>query len=309
MVAVKFTSIFDGLRKRKLTQDAREGGSGVFNLAGILKLNFSIYVWMLVGASIQALAVYLFSSGQYVLLISTLALVAMAVKTFMQTYGILPNPYLQDVIPGRTTALLPDENTGEVTEASSRKIAVLHLGAKSNHPLGMFAPQFQKVGEYLTKMNKALDRGEVKGFLGQTTFNRVDERGVPEIVLMSYWESTEDLWAFAHNHEAHTTCWRWWDQEIKLNGYVGINHEIFEAEAKHWENIYINFQPTMMGATTYVVKDGKRLEGGKVEDKYISPLIDARRGPLAKSSVRMGRPITIHDQQRTEKGLPTYDNE
>lgn len=267
----------------------------------VLERNFSMYTWILVGASLQALAVFLFSKGYYVLLISTLLLFVRIVNNLLQAFGVTNNPYLEGAIPGRTTALLPDEKTGEVTAASSRKIAVLHLGAKSNHPFGMFAPQFAKTGDYLNKMNDDMNAGKVKGFLGQTTFSRTDAKGAPEIVLIYYFESIEDLWAFAHNNENHRQCWQWWEKTIKENNYVGINHEIFEADAQHWENIYINFQPTMMGATTHLVKGGKTLEGGVVDDKWVSPLIDARRGPLAQSSVRMGRKITVYDETRVAK--------
>ena len=149
------------------------------------------------------------------------------------------------------------------------------------------------------KMNAEMDRGEVKGFLGQTTFHRLDERGAPEIVLISYWETIEDLWAMAHSG-THREAWQWWENTIKENSCVGINHEIFEADAQHWENIYVNFQPTMMGATTYMRKGGKLVEGG-IDEKWVSPLVDARRGPLAKSSGRMGRPITAHDETRVAK--------
>lgn len=41
--------------------------------------------------------------------------------------------------------------------AGKQKIAVLILGAKSNHPLGFFAPDFSKVGDYLKKMSDFLE--------------------------------------------------------------------------------------------------------------------------------------------------------
>lgn len=279
-------------------QDMRRGDA--FSINTILQFNFPPINYLLIGASLQALAVYFFSNGRYVLLISTVALLARVINVLLQAYGITKNPYLEEVFPGRTTALIPDEDTGEITTPSSKKIAVLHLGAKSNHPFGYLAPQFVKVGEWVGKMNHEMDAGEVKGFLGQTTFHRQDERGAPEVQLISYWESIEDLWAFAHSG-SHRECWQWWEKTIKENGYVGINHEIFEAEANNWENIYVNFQPTMMGATTFMRRGGKTLEGGVVADEWITPLVDARRGKLAKSSGRMGREISQYDNTRVAK--------
>jgi len=290
------TSIYPPSTKKSSIQDRR------FEGLTVLQYNFSVITWILVGASLQALAVYLFSSGRYILLVSTLLLSAKIIKTLLQAYSVTPNPYLQDVFAGRTTALLPNQETGEIETASSRKIAVLHLGAKSNHPFGYFAPQFKAVGGWLDKMNEGFDYGTTKGFLGQTTFHRLDERGAPEVVAISYWNSIEDIWAFAHG-DLHREAWQWWEKTIKENGYVGINHEIFEADAQHWENIYVNFQPTMMGATTHLKKGGKTIESGVVPDQWISPLIDARRGKLAKSSGRMGREISQYDANRVAKEL------
>ncbi|KAJ9652785.1 hypothetical protein H2198_007967 [Neophaeococcomyces mojaviensis] len=297
-----FKAVFEPVSQRPRSQDAKKTKlQGLFH---ILRINISIGTWLLVGATLQALAVYLFSNGHYVLLISTMLLLARIGKTVLQAKGVLANPYLQDVIPYRTTALIPDESTGEFTESSSKKIAILHLGAKANHPFGYFAPQFKAVGDWIGIMNKEMDDGKVKGFLGQTTFHRLDERGAPEIILISYWESIEDLWAFAHSG-THREVWQWWEKTIKENGYVGINHEIFQADVKNWENIYVNFQPTLMGATTFLKKGGKTLEGGVVPDEWISPLVDAKRGKLAKSSGRMGREVSTFDATRV--GKETYD--
>jgi hypothetical protein len=46
---------------------------------------------------------------------------------------------------------------GNFGRPGSEKIAVLLLGAKSNHPLGIFAPDFNTVGSYLQKMTKELE--------------------------------------------------------------------------------------------------------------------------------------------------------
>lgn len=216
------------------------------------------------------------------------------VKGLLETFGLKNNPYLKDAIPHRVTTLVPDADTGDLQEPSQNKMVIMLLGAKSNHPMGLFAPQFAAIGDWLEKMDQMFLKDEVPGFLGQTGFNRFDERGAIESVYISYWRSIEDLWKFAHT-STHRDAWQWWEKNIKSNGYVGINHEIFEADAKHWENVYINFQPTLMGATTYLRKGGKS-EAGVVPDEYISPLVDASRGKLAKSSGRLGREPTRYDK-------------
>ena len=292
-------SIFRSFTTRPHTQDVTEAS---LTFLSVVQMNFSTATWILIGASLQAATVYIFSNKHYVLLASTIALSVKLGRTFLQASNILPNPYMQGVIPGRTTALLLNED-GELDEKSGKKVAVLHLGAKSNHPFGLFAPQFGEVGKWLGMMNAEMDSGKVKGFLGQTTFNRRDQRGVPELCLISYWESVEDLWAFAHS-ETHRDCWQWWEKTIKQNDCVAINHEIFEADARHWENVYVNFQPTLQGATT-VVRKGKTFEQGVISTEWVSPLVDAKRGKLARSSGRLGREVSMFDANRVAKEI--YD--
>jgi len=78
------------------------------------------------------------------------------INTLLITYGIIPNPYLQNAIPKKSTAQIPDLN-GNFNGPGKEKIAVLFLGAKSNHPLGIFAPDFGIVGNYLEKMTSELE--------------------------------------------------------------------------------------------------------------------------------------------------------
>lgn len=295
--------VFRPFPSSRPTQDTREGGS--FNLVSVLHSNIFIHTWLLLGASLQALAVYLFSAGHYVLLISTVLLLTKVINTILQAYGITKNPYMEGVLAGRTTALLPDTDTDTdadaLTTPSSRKVVCFHLGAKSNHPYSYFAPKFMELGKYLGNMIDDMDAAKVPGFLGQTTYNRTDAKGAPEAVLISYWDSIEALWAFAHS-ETHKKGWLWWEKNVKESGYVAIHHEVFEADAKNWENIYINFQPTMMGATTHLVRDGRKIESGVVNERWINGLVGAARGPLARSSGRMGRPVTILDESKGERG-------
>ena len=83
-------------------------------------------------------------------------LIAKIIDTAMITYNLKPNPYLKDMLPKKTTAL-PRARDGTLSGAGKEKIAVLLLGAKSNHPLGFFALDFSKVGDYLKKMSDLLE--------------------------------------------------------------------------------------------------------------------------------------------------------
>jgi hypothetical protein len=63
--------------------------------------------------------------------------------------------------------------------------------------------------------------------------------------------------AFAHSPLEHEV-WDYWNCTAKSHDFLGFHHEVYEAEAKHWENVYANFQPTGLGATSYLKRaDGK----------------------------------------------------
>jgi hypothetical protein len=88
--------------------------------------------------------------------------------------------------------------------------------------------------------------------------------------------------------EKHRKAWDCFNSLTKeRSDFLGINHEIFSSEPGQWEAIYGNFQPILLGATTYL-KRGYKMIGGTVEDKWISPLVDATRGKLRTSAGRLG---------------------
>jgi heme-degrading monooxygenase HmoA len=203
------------------------------------------------------------------------------------TYNIIPNPYLKGRIPKKSTAQVMDRN-GNFAGPGKEKVAILLLGAKSNHPLGIFAPDFSYMGGLLRKMTKELENDPTQdsGFLGQTSVQRTDANGAIEFILISYWRTIEDVHKYAHG-PTHREAWKWWESTLKHHDYIGFMHEVYEADKGMWEGVYINFQPTLLGRTTYLKKDGE-LVGGEVKEKWISPLLDANSGALRSSARRRG---------------------
>jgi heme-degrading monooxygenase HmoA len=257
--------------------------------------NFSLSTLLLVGACFQSLLILTIRS-KYALLPAFFVLLLRSADTLLITFKFKPNPYLADVQRGRVTAIVPDE-AGEIQGPSAEKVAILLLGAKSNHPMGLFAPEFLEVGKRLFGMNDRFNSADApEGFMGQTSFERKDERGAQEFVFISYWRNIESLHDFAHTG-LHRDTWLWWEKNLKRMDAVGINHEIYQAEPGAWENVYVNFQPTMLGATSFL-KKGKKVVAGQIDDKWIHPLVDAQRGKLAKSSGRLGWNPTQHDAVR-----------
>ena len=94
---------------------------------------------------------------------------------------------------------------------------------------------------------------------------------------------------------------------VKDLDHMGINHEIYVADKGNWESIYINFQPTMLGATTYLKRNGK-LEGGVVPEEWLSPLVDASRGTLRTSAGRLG-PKYGDGSENDKYGPSAYEGE
>jgi hypothetical protein len=94
--------------------------------------------------------------------------------------------------------------------------------------------------------------------------------------------------AYAHS-TLHREAWDYWNRTVKAHNFLGIHHEVYEADAGHWENIYANFQPTGLGATSYLRRANGKLEGGQVSDEWLSPLLPANRGKLSTMWGRLSR--------------------
>jgi hypothetical protein len=237
------------------------------------------------GAALQSIIVLLVPS-RYAVLPALLFLALRISDTMLITWGWKRNPYMDGAIMQKVSAQVVDKNGKMPEEAAGEKVAIMFLGSRSNHPLGLFAPGFKDLGKHFTKMTAELEKGTGdNGFLGASYWLRRDSAG-SENVQVSYWRSVEDIHKFAHG-PTHREAWKWWDRMVKDLDHIGINHEIYVADKGNWETIYVNFQPTMLGATTYLKRNGK-LEGGVVPDEWLSPLVDASRGKLRTSAGRLG---------------------
>ncbi|KIW12897.1 hypothetical protein PV08_08084 [Exophiala spinifera] len=265
-----------------------------------IRNTFSISTWLLMGALLQSLVVFIVPRF-YAMLPSILILGARLLDTLAITYGFKRNPYLEGAIHGRTSPQIPDEDGTFHEDSSAEKVVVFLLGFKSNHPMGFLTPKATAVGTYFNKMVKDLEKNSPdSGYYGGSSWQSQAANGAPENLILSYWRSTEDIHKFAYG-PVHREAWDWWNKVIKDVDHIGINHEIFEVDRKHWEGIYVNFQPTLLGATTYLRK-GDKLVGGTVEDQWISPLIDARKGKLRSSAGRLGRdPAQLYDQYKVKE--------
>jgi heme-degrading monooxygenase HmoA len=198
----------------------------------------------------------------------------------------------------KTSAQIPDEDGNFHDNPSSEKVVVFMLGLKINHPMGIFTPHTKEFVDRLSQMIAELDKTAANsGFYGSSSWTNQDRHGATEFLILSHWRSTEDVHRFAYG-PTHRETWDLWNKNVKKLDHIGINHEIYGVEKKNWESVYVNFQPTLMGATTYL-KKGDKMIGGTIEDQWISPLVDTRKGKLRSSAGRLGREPTQSDDSRS----------
>jgi hypothetical protein len=103
-----------------------------------------------------------------------------------------------------------------------------------------------------------------------------------------YWCSIRDLHAFAHG-PLYREGWVWWNTITGKHSHLAIYHEVYAVNHKHWETLYINFEPTGLGATSFLKKHHNKQEVGVTEDVWIRPLVDASRGRQRTMLGRMHR--------------------
>ncbi len=166
-----------------------------FALLELIHTNFSLTTSLLAGASLQSLLALLVKNKYYAFLPAILLLTARSLNAILIHFNIKPNPYLEEVLLGKSTAVIPDTKGKLRTLAEGQeKVTVCLLGAKCNHPFGFFAPEFMKTFKWLAEMNASFDTPDApNGFLGQTNWQRKDERGAVEFLFLSYWRSIDDL--------------------------------------------------------------------------------------------------------------------
>jgi Domain of unknown function (DUF4188) len=280
------------------------------HLQFLLLNNLSLSSWLLLGGLIQLTAA-LYLPVTYLLVPTLLVLLGRFVYSLLVAFHVLPNPHLHDAMLHRTSTQVPNDEGTFSDTAASEKVVCFHLGSKYNHPLGIFAPNVKDLGDWFKKMVAELNQNiPSNDFLGGTSFIRTDAAGSIETVWISYWRSIEAIHAFAYG-PTHREAWDWWNK-LSANGskHIGINHEIFAAQPGQWEAIFVNHQPTLSGATTYL-KKGDKLIGGKVEDQWISGLIDANKGKLRSSAGRLGwQPEKLYEKydRVPDKVASGYEN-
>lgn len=110
---------------------------------------FTISTWLSIGAVIQGLLVY-FVRPTYAVAPAALILLYKLSRTTLQSFGLLRNPYMDDVIMGKFSAQHGDAAGNAPTEGSQNQIAIIQLASRSNQwvipSMGLHMSTFSQLG-------------------------------------------------------------------------------------------------------------------------------------------------------------------
>jgi hypothetical protein len=147
------------------------------------------------------------------------------------------------VIPGRFTA------------HTDKPFVVFLVGMRVNR-FAAFS-KWMPVAQAMGPMLKTLYQHPEKGFLGGENFFRLFPTTT---LLLSYWQSFEDLEHFArHPSEPHLDAWQRFNRSVGNDGTVGIWHETYLIEPGNYETVYSNMPVFgLAAATEHLPATGRR---------------------------------------------------
>ncbi|EHK25746.1 uncharacterized protein TRIVIDRAFT_219507 [Trichoderma virens Gv29-8] len=249
--------------------------------------NFTISTWMAMGAVLQGLLV-LFARPTFAVAPAALLLLYRFSHTMLMHYGVIRNTQMADVISGKYTVQIPDKDGNPPSEPSGTDVAVIMLGLRNNHALGMFGTGGRETFLRFKAMFQELEDNKDSGFLGSSWYRSANERLTGNgFMTVCYFRSVEDIDRFAHG-PLHRDTWDWFNNLVKTHPHLSIMHEVYTARKKNWENIFINYHLTGIG---------KILKPVIVNGKEYTPIANAQRGPLSTHKGRIGKSGSIINEK------------
>jgi len=258
----------------------------------LLKDQFAFTSILAIGALLISLLHLAIGSKAFFL--APLLLGVRVVDALLQTWGLKKNPYMEHVLKGpKMSGQYPNASTGLFgNNPADGQVVVFMIGARNNHPLGLFADGWKELGDYFKRMVSEIEKNaEEYGYLGAQGWTADGERATSnETMTVMFFKSPEGIHKYAHG-QLHKEGWQWWNKTESKHAHIGIWHEIFVAPKGMWETIYINSQPLGFGSSYFPIK------GKDGETVWQNPLVDASRGKLRTSRGRM----TMTDGTEHEK--------
>ncbi|PTU19000.1 hypothetical protein P175DRAFT_0484756 [Aspergillus ochraceoroseus IBT 24754] len=265
----------------------------------VLFSNFQQSSWLLAAALLQGMLTLLFPTI-LTLLPSFLILGSRVLDMILITYGYRPNPYMDGVIQQKVSAQCPDGTGNFGEKPSSQTVVVLFLGSKSNHPLGILSPGYRETVKLFTEMVRDMEanREEYTYITSTSWISNSDPtcNAAREVMTVFYFQSMDGLHKFAHG-PIHRKGWDWWNRTAKEHPDISIMHEVYEAPAGHWENIYMNYKPSGFATGKFPIKSRESSHHGATEGKtgheperqWIGNIVDASKMNMKSSNIRLGR--------------------
>lgn len=234
---------------------------GIPPIHKIIKVaDYHITTWLLLGACLQCFLVAVLPR-KVALLPPIIVLLYRITRGYLAATGYIHNKIADGVHHEYMSSTFPAADGTLTAAPENQSIVVLVLASSFTHPNGRFSPGAPQIGAYFRKMWRDAEVQRDKyGFLGNTPGLVAEYDGVLNTygpksgseegrvtVYLSYWKTLDGLHAFAHG-EAHRKGWLWWEGGAgKKFKHIGIMHEVYEAPAGHWENIFHNFKPFGIG--------------------------------------------------------------
>lgn len=205
-------------------------------------------------------------------------------------------------------------NFGDVPAAAP--LVTFHLGIRFHHPLGLLAPGAREMGAHFQAMSDALAaRRDEFGVVSTSLWRGTEDRARSAVLLVAYFESAAALSRFAHD-PVHRDGWDWYHRFVRERGYrhFGLFHETFVSRPGAWETIYMDCEPTLLGAGNVRVTAGAHEmdavrgeeekgagEGDGEQEMWIRPIVSADHPALKSQARRMGMAAGMHeDLERNE---------
>lgn len=307
MAPASFKGIFSPTENRSREKESGFGVSGrvetlvvwatgLTTQQNLLKDSFSLPTLLVLGGLGQGVLSLVLPS-RYALLPLVFLLLRAVVCTARDVTSLERFVAERGVIKGRTSGQLPNISYDPVrsnktspfgSAPAERNIVVLHLGARFNHPLGGLAPGSKEVADKFIACHKeVLGRAKEFGCLGGTSYRGDETASNNTLMTIYYFRDLEGLNRFAHDR-IHREVWDWYNRECVKKGYshIGIFHEAFCAQAGAYETIYVNMQPTLLGAGSADVKNE-----ATGTDEWARTVVDASGSVWRSQHSRMGREV------------------
>ncbi|KAJ5912694.1 hypothetical protein N7504_001577 [Penicillium tannophilum] len=249
----------------------------------IIRDSMTLSSWLLIGGLLQGLG--WMALGPVTILPTVLILLYRLVDNLLMAFHITRNRYMEDAIRAKYSPQIPypDGSFGNVP--SREQIVVFHLGSRSNHPLGIFAPGMKGLRDSALEMVKDMYTDPDKsGLLGSTRWTKQEDAAGNETKTVFYFRDYDSLHRFAYG-ELHMKGVRYWNKITKSNPHLAIYHETYVVPRGNWEAIYINCKPTGLGDTWFQFCD--KQDKNSVTHGLMRPIVDASTGILRSKTGRL----------------------